>query len=37
MKSLLITAMTLVSLILMSGSAYSADFDNEYEQNPKGY
>jgi hypothetical protein len=37
MKSLLITAMTLISLILSSGTAYSANLDNEYGQNPKGY
>ena len=36
MKSLLITVMTLVSLILMSGSAYSADFWKGQEAYDKG-
>ena len=36
MKSLLITAMTLVSLMLMSGSAYSADYDKGLEAAQNG-
>ena len=36
MKSLLITAMTLVSLMLMSSTAYSADFDKGMEAYDKG-
>ena len=36
MKSLLITAMTLVSLILMSGTAYSADLDKAMQAYDKG-
>jgi hypothetical protein len=36
MKSLLITAMTLVSLMLMSSTAYSADFDKGMEAYGKG-
>ena len=36
MKPLLFTVMTLVSLILMSGTAYSADFDKGFEAANRG-